>query len=341
MEQNKKKKTKSILSIAVLIIVTIIVLYWQLKDNYTEIIAGILDANKLWLLAAIGCIVLYWIFKAHIFYSFTKKFKSDYTYRKAFKLQLVTNFFNGITPFSSGGQPFQVYALKKQGVELTAATSIIIENFIVYQIALVTLGIISIIANSIFHFFNNASILTALVTLGFIINTLVIVGLFIIAFAKKLNKFIVNKFIKILAKVRIVKDEKKTTENWNNYVNDFHAGAKVLISDKKFFASAIFDAFLALTCEYMVPLFIFYSIGDYTSVTPIVAIITSAYVMLVGSFVPIPGGAGGLEYGFNNFYGNFITGSSLGVIMILWRVVTYYFGLIIGAIAVNMKDKEV
>ena len=62
--------------------------------------------------------------------------------------------------------------------------------------------------------------------------------------------------------------------------------------------------------------------------------------MLVGSFVPIPGGAGGLEYGFNNFYGNFIGGSSLGVIMILWRVVTYYFGLIIGAIAVNMKDKE-
>ena len=68
-------------------------------------------------------------------------------------------------------------------------------------------------------------------------------------------------------------------------------------------------------------------------------IVTSAYVMLIGAFVPIPGGTGGLEYGFISFYGNFITGPSLNAIMLLWRFITYYFGMILGAIILGLRKK--
>ena len=74
--------------------------------------------------------------------------------------------------------------------------------------------------------------------------------------------------------------------------------------------------------------------------TSYVAIITSAYVMLIGSFVPIPGGSGGLEYGFIAFYGNYIKGTTLKSIMLLWRFITYYLGMILGAIVLNIKKKE-
>ena len=59
--------------------------------------------------------------------------------------------------------------------------------------------------------------------------------------------------------------------------------------------------------------------------------------MLLGSFVPMPGGTGGLEYGFLAFYGNFLTGSALTALMLLWRFITYYLGMILGAIALNVK----
>ena len=80
--------------------------------------------------------------------------------------------------------------------------------------------------------------------------------------------------------------------------------------------------------------------GDFTSFSLPLAIMTSAYVMIIGSFVPIPGGSGGLEYGFVAFYGTFITGPKLMAIMLLWRFVTYYFGMIVGAIALNMKKVD-
>ena len=80
--------------------------------------------------------------------------------------------------------------------------------------------------------------------------------------------------------------------------------------------------------------------GDYTSFNALLSIVSCSYVMLIGSFVPIPGGTGGLEYGFIQFYGNFVTGSTLNVIMILWRFVTYYFGMIVGSLAGNIKEGE-
>ena len=62
--------------------------------------------------------------------------------------------------------------------------------------------------------------------------------------------------------------------------------------------------------------------------------------MLIGSFVPIPGGTGGLEYGYSAFYGFFVKGSVLSASMLIWRFITYYLGIIIGGILFN-TDKKV
>ena len=70
------------------------------------------------------------------------------------------------------------------------------------------------------------------------------------------------------------------------------------------------------------------------------AIIASAYVMLIGSFVPIPGATGGLEYAFTQFFGVFIIDPTLTLIMLLWRTTTYYLGVIVGAILLNIRKKR-
>ena len=85
---------------------------------------------------------------------------------------------------------------------------------------------------------------------------------------------------------------------------------------------------------------ILFAMGDFTSVNLFLTIITSAYVMLIGSFVPIPGGSGGLEYGFIAFFGNFVSGGKLTAAMLIWRFITYYLGIIAGAVIMNIKEKR-
>lgn len=325
------------LNIVILIIITILVLFFSLKDNFKETINQIVTMNIWFLLLAFLLIILYWIFRSYPMYSFCKKINKDFKYLSSFQLNLRTQFFNAITPFATGGQPYQIYFLKGCGIDYASSTSIVLENFIVYQIALVVLGILALLSNQIFHIFGKNQLLQNLIFLGFIINALVIIIMFVVAFSEKLNKIIINFGIKFLTKLRIVKNKEKQLEKWNENIDHFHKCALTLLEDKKVFIFNILCNFLALCCLYLVPLFILYSMGNFTAFNAGIALVTSSYVMLIGSFVPIPGGTGGLEYGFVQFYGNFITGSKLSAMMLVWRFITYYFGLIVGAIALNIK----
>lgn len=333
----KKNIIKRIFNIVILICITVLVLYLSLKDDYHAIINQILKMNIWFILLAFVFLILFWIFKSYSIYSFCKKMNKNFKFLQALQLVLRTQFFNAVTPFATGGQPFQIIYLKQTGLDYASSTSVVLQNFIVYQIALVLLGLIALFSNKIFHIFKRVYILQKFIALGFIINTLVIVIMFAVAFFPRINKILINFAINILTKLKIVKDREKQLKKWDDSINKFHSGAKILLEDKKIFISNIIYNFLALCCLYLIPLFILYATGNFDAFNGSIAIITSAYVMIIGSFVPIPGATGGLEYGFMQFYGNFITGSALPAIMLIWRFITYYFGIIVGAIALGIK----
>lgn len=335
----KNKSIRSILNFVLLFAITAVVLYFSLKDDYETIIHQILNINIFWLLIAFLLVIFYWIFKAVTVQNLARRFQKNYSFRKSLRLIIETNFFHAVTPFSSGGQPYEIYSLKKNGIRITDATNVTIQNFIVYQIALVLLGIISLVVNHFCHLFPSVVFLQKLVALGFFMNTLVIVILFVVTFGRKLNRKIIDGGIHLLYKLKIIKNEEKLLQKSNLYLAEFHAGAKLLLKDKTNFIALIGLQFVSLCCLYLVPLCLLYGTGNYSAFNPGEAIVTSAYVMLIGSFVPIPGGTGGLEYGFIAFYSNFITGSSLKAIMLVWRFITYYFGMIVGAIVLNFRKK--
>lgn len=334
------KTLKKVLTFLVIVLVTGLVLYFSLKDNYDEIINQILTINKGFLFLSFLLIIIYWLLKALVMKITVKKFKDNYTFFTALRLIVETNFFHAVTPFASGGQPYEIFSLKRSNLKMADATNVSIQNFIVYQIALVVLGTIAVICNYFMHIFPSNSFLKYLVTIGFIVNLVVIIVLFIISFTKKLNQKIVNFIIVALNKIRLVKNKEKTIEKFEKYISEFHSGAKILMQDKKTFMFMILCNFLALLAYYLIPLALLYGTGDLNSMNAFESVIASAYVMMIGSFVPIPGGTGGLEYGFIVFYSTFITGPVLNAIMLLWRFITYYFGMIVGAVTLNFKRRK-
>jgi len=341
MKISKKisKQIKNKLNILLLIMVTGIVLYISLKDNFFEVMEGLTQLNIFWIIIALIFVIGYYFFRTLSLHTFVTKFK-DVPFTKVFKIVFITQFFDGITPSSSGGQPYQIYAFKKENIHLVDATNIAIQNFIVYQIALVLLGLTAVILNKYLNLFNQLGIIKNLIMLGFAINVIVIIGLFSLAFMRKLNKIIMKLIVKILAKLKIIKDKEKIINNLNESIEQFHEGAKTLLKNKTDFIKTIFFNFMALLLFYSVPAIILFGLGDYGSISVLESIIASAHVMLIGTFIPIPGASGGLEYAFTQFYGVFITGATLTLVMLLWRSLTYFLGVIIGGILLNIRKKR-
>ena len=323
-----------------LLIVLIIILYFVLKDDFVNIINTLMKADLRWILFAALFIVVYWILRAISLFIITKEYSKKLKFKKIFSLTLITQFFNGITPFSSGGQPMEVYYLTKCGIKASKGTNIIIQNFILYQIALILHGIIAISLNYHFHFFKEVAILKELTLVGFIINTLVGVGLLFISFSTKFNKMVINLLIWFGHKIKIIKDKEKSIATWKDRLEEFHESAALLSKKKSLFVKGVIYNFVALCIFYIIPLFVIYGMGNF-NINAIETITASAYVLIIGAFVPIPGGSGGIEYGFMQFFGNFIGGSVLSASLLVWRFITYYLGIIVGAITINFFKGEV
>ncbi len=331
--QNKK------ISFTFLSLLTILVLYFSLKDNFFETLEQIKSINFIWLLVAILLLIGYWLFSSIAMKLITNKFNRNIKVQSIFKINVITQFFNGITPSSSGGQPYQVYALKKSGLTFVDSTNVSIQTFVCYQFALVLLGVIAIIYNKIFDLFTPVKVLKLLVIVGFIINILVAAFLFLITITKKMNKKIINKIIILGEKFKIVKNKEEVTKKMNSSVEEFQRGTYLLLKDKKLLLMAVLCQFIGLICFYSIPMALLLGM-DYYHFNLGLSIIVTAYVMVAGAFVPLPGGTGGLEYAFLTFFGNFIDSGFITALMLIWRFITYYLGMIVGGIMLNIGKKE-
>ena len=330
-----KKNTKSI--IIILLIMTI-VLYFIMKDDFQDIVDNLLSANKWLIMIGVILIIGYWLLRALALYIVVKKYKKDIKYSKMLHQILITQFFNGITPFATGGEPMQVYMLNKSGVKVAQATNIIVQEFIMYQAALVLIGLLALILNFAFGICNVNPVLFNLILIGFIINIGVGVISLFISFSKKFSTFLVNFCLKIGIKLRLIKDKEKTTKIWNEKVQEYNESGTMLKENKKLFFTCVFVNLLALTVFYLIPFFVFMSMGQNVGVMEV--IVLSAFILLVGNFVPLPGGSGGIEGAFLEFFKTIIPfvdtrEAILKSALIIWRVITYYFGIVIGGVALG------
>lgn len=338
----KNKKINFVINIFIILIVLGGVLYFSLKDDYKTIINAILNMNNYWIMLAIIFFSLYRIFVGLSIYSIAKINGEKVPFLRCVQISFIILFFHGITPFAGGGQPMEIYYLHNEKISITKSTNIVLQNFIVYQISLVFVGILALLYNYYFQIFPSNSLIKKLVILGFVINLLVLVVTYILSFGKKLNKFICNQGLNILNKLRVIKNVDVKRKNLSIYLNNFHKNAKKMKKNKKKMFIIIFINLLSLLSLYIVPYAVSHGLGIH-KLSLIDTMVSTAYVMTIGSFVPIPGGTGGIEYGFMFFFGHLIEGSVLNAIMLVWRFITYYLGIIGGAIFLSLyrkRDKE-
>lgn len=325
----------------ILLLVAIIVMFFLLKDDFQDIVENLLLVKKRLIVLSVLFIVLYWLLRALSLYLIVKKYKKKVKFRVMFHQTLITQFFNGVTPFATGGEPMQIYMLTKSGIKVANATNIIIQEFIMYQIALVIIGFAALLLNFKFNFCSVTPLLGYLIIIGFIIN--IVIGLFfiVVSFSKRFSKFVVHFCLKVGIKFKLIKNVEKTTESLNEKLEEYNESGTMLKNNKPLFFGCVMLNVLSLVLFYVIPYFVFSGLGF--NVNPMQIFVSSAFILLVGNFVPIPGGSGGIEYAFLLFFDGVLPDAPLKSALIIWRSVTYYLGIVVGGISLGFfkgDDKE-
>lgn len=324
----------------ILLVISTLFIFFLVKDNFIETVRIIRNANMWWIILAFLIFYLYVFVEAILMYLIVLEYKKDYKFKETLKLIIMTKFFNGITPFSSGGQPLQVYELKKDGIKTSDGTNIIVESFLIFQFTILLLGIITIILNSVFNIYKFTPLMFYVTIIGFILNILAFLTVFVISINEKSNNLIHKFVVKIIDKLKL-KNKKRKIEKVNNYFKEYYEGFQSLRKNKILFLKGILLEIVALILLFAVPLFIFKALNIEYNINLFGIVLISTYIFIVGSFVPIPGGTGGTEFAFLEFFKNYVSSTSLTPALIIWRFVTYYAPVAIGGIVFNFfKTKE-
>ena len=87
---------------------------------------------------------------------------------------------------------------------------------------------------------------------------------------------------------------------------------------------------LQLTAFFLVPYCVLMALGiPRLQMAEVVA--AAAFILMISSFVPLPGASGGAEGSFYMFFQMFFKSSgSVSVAILLWRMFTFYLPIVVG-----------
>lgn len=114
-------------------------------DRYIEIATNFRNIDRYWFLYALLSIILYWLIEAKIINNIIKELEGKQKYIDAFKVSMIGQFFSGIIPFATGGQPAQLVIMNNQKIPVGKGSSALMCKFIVYKGTLVIYSAILIL----------------------------------------------------------------------------------------------------------------------------------------------------------------------------------------------------
>lgn len=326
-------------NIILFIVISVLVLYFILINDYKEIIEVLLNSKKIIIIQILAVILIGDIIKAYSLYLIIKKNKKEIKLMDCIKLTFITNFFNGITPFSLGGQPFQLYNLKKEhNLNYSTSISILFKDFYSYQIALVFLLSLALIINKIFNILILNNFIKKLIILGFILNIVVLIFLVLLPFNKNNYSKIINVILNFINKFKELKDRENLQIKIENRIINLKNELKEINKNLNLiFKCSLLNIIKILSLCFAAYLSI-YSITN--NINFMYTILITILVLNIGSIIPVPGGSFGIEMAFLSLFSVFVTNIKLKAAMILWRACSYYLPVIFGGYVLVFNKRK-
>ena len=334
-QRSKKSRWMSAIFLLINLVVLAIVMYSQLSSegavSFDELINEQMEWG--WFLLAIGFVILLNMADASRIWVLIKFTTGRSRPWLSYKSLAIQKFYDNITPMATGGQPFQVFYLNKRGLPASSATSIPLAKYLYNQIIFVIFVVlILILASGMMT--TMTPLITTLCIIGLILNMAVIALILFLSTSKKLGPGFAIGILKLLNKMRIIKDYRRTYVKVMKTVREYVDTSRVFMSNIWILLSEIFLTILCLLFQYSLPFLIYLGFGGPFDLNIWLEIVALTIVCdLAVSFVPIPGGAGMAELSFSTLFASlftFTTGSVAGWAVLLWRILTYYIYLLQG-----------
>lgn len=337
MNTTNRQMLKKVLNMTLIVGTFAGVLFFALRSgDIGQIWAALTGMDMRWLLGALACFGVHLFFEGFIPYVFFRFQKVAVHVGTGTLVGLIGMYYSSITPAATGGQPMQVYALKKRGVPPGVSSSALTVKFFCWQCAMLLIGAVLWAMNPALVRSKMSGGVWFLLT-GFLVNGLTVVGVLLLAVSRGILRALIVFFVNLAAKLHIVKDKAKTASRFDAAVNDFHASVELLTKHPFQFLVMFTMSLIQVTGLMSAIYFVYRGLG--LGGAPYMHLLTMQTMLYIAaSFTPLPGASGAQEGGFYLFLGSFFPDNIVFAAMFVWRFVTYYMSILAGFVGVMVDS---
>lgn len=299
-------------------------------EDLSSMMDAIHRADKRWLLPGVALVAFFIWGESIIIWYMMRSSGIHLKKRTCFLFSSVGFFFSCITPSATGGQPAQIYYMKKEKISIPVSTLVLMIVTITYKMVLVVIGLGLMIFGRGFirtHMYNIRHIFY----LGTGLNVFCVASMLLLVFHPVLARSILVKGMELLEKMHLMRYKSTRIEKLNASMDQYHTTA-VYLKDHimvlvNVFAITLFQRFALFTATWFV-----YKAFGLSGTNAFVIILLQSVISVSVDMLPLPGGMGISEKLFSMIFEPVFGSALLIPGMILSRGLGYYTELLISAI---------
>lgn len=323
---------KKVINILVMIILILATFYFLLRDQQMdELVDSIISSDKKWLFLGLICMILFICLESVIIHYIMNALSYSVKLIHCIKYSFIGFFVSAITPSSTGGQPAQMYFMKKDGISVSVSSLVLMVVTLAYKAALLILAFIMLIFEKDFVIYHIKGI-EFIVFIGIVVNVIVIVALMLIIFKQSFAKRMCGNIILFLGKKRLIKNPDQKLRKLLGSISKYDRGASFLKGHKKMFFNIFFITLIQRMFYFIVTYTVYKSFHLDNNYGILTIVTLQLIITLAVDNLPWPGGIGVNEGIFMIFFTEIFTEKFVTPGLLLTRGFNYYFIILAGGI---------
>lgn len=325
--QSKKKVLGNAIFLAVVFVLTI---YGVFRGKDLEAMMEAIRNVDKWKLIPGVVLVLFFIWgESIILWYMMRSFGIFLKKRICFLFSSVGFFFSCITPSATGGQPMQIYYMKKEKIPIPVATVILMVVTITYKLVLVVIGLgILLFGRSIREQYLGEVI--PVFYLGVLLNVFCVTLMTVLVFHPVLAEVILTRGMKALEKLHLMRQKEERSRKLREAMQVYRETAAYLEKHRRVIFWVILITFVQRLALFAVTWVVYLAFGlSGTAIWDVVVL--QAVISVSVDMLPLPGGMGISEALFLRIFPSVFQGMLLPG-MVLSRGLGYYSQLLISAL---------
>lgn len=334
--EQKQNKTKwfNLIFMLVNIAILALVLVYQ-KNTFGVASLDVLKQNArfgilFYTLLLFVLIMLIETLRTHILlYKATKQTRLFLCY----KASAISRYYDCITPFATGGQPFEIFYMNNRGVHGGIATSVPLTKAMFNNVAFIIVSIIVLIFNSDLFGKESQTVIIVWSIISLCISCLILFVLILFAISKKVMPKCLMFFLKLGQKMHLVKNYHLTFNKCMRTIFEYQKSTKFYMTNIWVTISSLICSAAIVVIRAFIPFMLYWAFSAKAPVDALLEILSKfILVELATKYIPLPGASGMAEISFSALFASLFSDGTLFWAMLFWRIMNYFIYLLQGII---------